>query len=882
MSDKDTEFDILDQETADGEATGKFDKLISQGDKKYKLTGMYKDWFLDYASYVILERAVPHINDGLKPVQRRILHTMKKMDDGRYNKVANIIGMTMQYHPHGDASIGEALVQLGQKELLVDCQGNWGNILTGDRAAAPRYIEARLTKFANEVVFNPKITEWMNSYDGRSQEPVNLPVKFPLLLAQGAEGIAVGLASKILPHNFNELLDAQISYLKGEDFEIYPDFPTGGLIDCSRYNRGLRGGSIRVRARINKLDKKTLVITEIPFGKTTSALIDSILAANDKGKIKIRKVDDNTAANAEIVIHLHNDISPDKTIDALYAFTDCEISISPNSCVIMDRMPHFMGVDEILKYNTDHTVELIREEFLIKLKELAEEWHYTSLEKIFFEKKVYKLLEKDAVSWEEQLNAVENEMNRYHNLLKEDITREQILKLVEKPVRKISKFDIKAVEDKLLKIEGEISETTNNLNNIKDYTIGFLTGIKNKYGNGQGRKTEIADFENIVVSKVAATNAKLFVNRSEGFIGMDLKKDEKAEFVCDCSDMDDIIVFMNNGKYLVTKISEKSFVGKNIIHAAVFIRNDERTIYNVAYLDGKDGFTYVKRFAVTGVTRDKEYDLTQGKPGSKILWFTANSNAEAEVLKVLLKHRPKLKKLVFDFDFSTLAIKGRASMGNILSKNPIHKIQLKAKGVSTLGGKKIWFDSDINRLNEDGRGLYLGEFHTGDQILAICREGFFYTTSFDMSNRYQEEILKISKFDPEEVFSAIYLDGNSGSYYIKRFSAESSENSPQKFIPESGGSRLIELSNDRCPRIVITFGGKNAKREDETIDVTDFIAKKGYRAKGKRATNYEVASIRFTEPCTNKPDMETEPEQDKVQNAGDASEMEQTPEPTLF
>jgi topoisomerase-4 subunit A len=810
---------------------------------------MYKDWFLDYASYVILERAVPHIDDGLKPVQRRILHSMKRMDDGRYNKVANIIGHTMQFHPHGDASIGDALVQLGQKDLLIDCQGNWGNIFTGDGAAAPRYIEARLSKLATEVVFNPKTTEWMASYDGRNQEPVTLPVKFPLLLAQGVEGIAVGLASKILPHNFNELIDGAIAHLKGKDFELYPDFPTGGMADCSRYNDGLRGGAVKVRANITKLDKKTLVITDIPYGKTSSALIESILKANDKGKIKVRKVDDNTAQNVEIVVHLHNDVSPDKTIDALYAFTDCEISISPNACVKKNKKPYFLGVKDILRHNADHTKELLCQELQIRLKELNEDWHYSSLEKIFFEKRIYKELENNEIkSWELQLAAVEKALKPYEKKLKAPITFENIEWLVEKPVRKISKFDIKAATERIKNIETEIEEVENNLANLTDYTVNYFRQLKKKYGKNFERKTVLRSFETIEATKVVVANAKLYVNYSEGFVGMDLKRDDNAQYLCDCSDIDELIVFLRNGKYTISKVSDKAFFGKDIIHAAVFKRNDERTIYNAVYRDGRNGDIYVKRFFVSGVTRDKDYDVTQGNEGSQVLWFTANPNGEAEVLKVYLKPRPKLKKLIFDFDFGELAIKGRGSMGNILSRYAIHKIILKEKGVSTLGGHQIWFDHDIQRLNTEARGELLGEFLTGDRILAVTQQGLFYTTNFDLSNRYEQQLLLIEKFDAKKVYSATYYDAELGSCYVKRFTFEPSDNTPQLFISDAAGSYLMEITSDHFPQLEVTFKGKHAKRENEYVDVDGFIGVKSFRAKGKRVTAYDVKTISFIEP----------------------------------
>ncbi len=863
---------IEDDETgAAGEPQGKYAKLLIDGEKRYKLTGMYKDWFLDYASYVILERAVPHIDDGLKPVQRRILHSMKRMDDGRYNKVANIIGHTMQFHPHGDASIGDALVQLGQKELLVDCQGNWGNIYTGDGAAAPRYIEARLSKFAAEVVFNPKTTEWMASYDGRNQEPVALPVKFPLLLAQGVEGIAVGLASKILPHNFNELIDGAIAHLKGKDFELYPDFPTGGMVDCSRYNDGLRGGAVKVRARIAKQDKKTLVITDIPYGKTTSTLIDSILKANDKGKIKIRKVDDNTAQHVEIVVHLHNDVSPDKTIDALYAFTDCEVSISPNACVIKEDKPHFIGVKEILRHNAVHTKDLLQSELEIRLRELREDWHYSSLEKIFFEQKIYRELESDAKSWDLQLAAVEKALKPYEKKLKSPVTPENVEWLVEKPVRKISKFDIKAATERIKNIEIEIEEVENNLANLVEYTVNYFRQLKKKYGKHFERKTELRSFEAIEATKVVVANAKLYVNYAEGFVGMDLKRDENAQYLSDCSDIDDVIVFLRSGKYVISKVSDKAFFGKDIIHVAVFKKNDERTIYNVVYRDGKNGDIYTKRFFVSGITRDKEYEVTQGHEGSQVLWFTANPNGEAEVLKIYLKPRPKLKKLIFDFDFGGLAIKGRGSMGNILSRYAIHKIVLKEKGASTLGGQQIWFDTDVQRLNTEARGELLGEFHTGDRILVVTQQGQFYTTNFDLSNRYEQQLLLIEKFDPKSVHAATYYDAEMGACYVKRFTFEPSDNTPQLFISETTGSYLLEISPDRFPQLEVTFKGKHAKREPEYIDVEAFIGVKSYRAKGKRVTTYDVKTISFIEPL----EKEEEPVVEE-ENAHDGEAVQMT------
>ena len=854
-------------------APGKFDKLLGENSRKFKLSGMFKDWFLDYSSYVILYRAVPHIVDGMKPVQRRVLHAMWRIDDGRYTKVANIVGQAMQYHPHGDQSILGALVQLGQKNYLIDCQGNWGNILTGDSNAAPRYIEARLTKFAKEVVFNPKTTNWMTSYDGRNQEPIELPIKFPLLLAQGAEGIAVGLASKILPHNFNEIIDAAVAHLQGKPFELYPDFPTGGYADCSKYMKGQRGGVVKVRAKIEKVDKNTLSINEIPFGKTTHIIIESILKAKEKGKIKIKKIDDLTTSTAKIVIHLPNDVSPDKTIDALYAFTDCEVSISPNACVIVDHKPQFLSVEDILKYSTDHTRSLLGQELQIRLDELENDWHYSSLEKIFFENKVYKILEGDAKTWEAQLQEVFDEMMKYQGLLKRPITSEDIDKLVEKPVRKISKFDTKAVDEKLRSIEDEMDEVQNHLDHLTEYTINYFKGLKKKYGKAYPRLTELTGFESIAVTKVVSNNAKLYANKAEGFVGIALKKEDNAEFICECSDLSEIIVIHKDGKYVVTKVSEKAFFGKDILYVGIFDRNDQRTIYNVIYRDGKSSVSYAKRFAITSVTRDKEYDITQGTPGSQILWFTVNHNGEAETVKIYYRQRAKLKKLIDEYDFSQLLIKGRASRGNLVSKNAIQKIQLKSKGISTIGGKDIWFDEDIQRLNEDGRGLHLGQFNTGDHILAIFRDGTYYTTSFDLSNRYQGDLLKIEKLDVNKTYTALYYDKAVASFYVKRFSFEVSDNTAVSFISEAKGSYLVELSDDKHPQFEITFGGKHEHREPELVDAEEYIAKKGIQAKGKKVSAMDVKAVKFVEPL-HKPEDDVVPEESEAENQ--AGEIDNT------
>lgn len=830
------------------------------------LSGMYKDWFLEYASYVILERAVPHLNDGLKPVQRRILHSMKRMDDGRYNKVANIIGHTMQFHPHGDASIGDALVQLGQKELTVDAQGNWGNLLTGDGAAAPRYIEARLSKFALDVVFNLKTTEWKLSYDGRNKEPVTLPVKFPLLLALGGEGIAVGLASKILPHNFNELIDASIDYLQGKNFMIYPDFPTGGLTDVSKYNDGQRGGVIKVRAKIEKVDKKALVITEIPFGKTTGTLIESIIKANEKGKIKIKKIDDNTSSNVEIVIQLVPGVSPDKTIDALYALTDCEYSISPNTCVIVDDKPSFMGVSSILKHSADRTVELHKRELEIRKAELQEEWHMSSLEKIFIEERIYRDIE-ECETWEGVIAAIDMGLDPFKKMLLREVTREDIIQLTEIRIKRISKFDVKKADEHIKGIETEMEEVKTHLRNIIPFTINYFRQIKKKYGKGKERKTEIRSFDTIEATKVVANNAKLYINYKEGFLGTGLKKDE---FVCDCSDIDDIIVIRKDGGYLITKVAEKVFVGSDIMYAHVFLKNDERTIYNIVYQDGKDGSLLAKRCAISGLTRDKEYNLTRGTSGSRIVYLSANPNGEAEVIKVHHKPKARLKKLIFEFDFGQMNIKGKSSMGNILTRNAVHKITLKEKGLSTLGGRKIWFDDSVFRLNVDGRGLFLGEFSADDKIQIITKNGFFRITGFDLSNHFEDNVLLIEKFRAGKVYSVVYWDAEQKFYYIKRFTVEESEK-PQCFINEDPESKLISITEVEYPRLEIHFGGRHKSRENEIIEVAGFIGVKSYKAKGKRLTSYTVDNIQEIEPVVKKEAnhlMEGKEENDEPPHSG--------------
>lgn len=842
------------------------------------ISGLFRNWFLDYASYVILERAVPELDDGLKPVQRRILHSMRELDDGRYNKVANVVGNTMKYHPHGDASIGDALVQLGQKDLLIDCQGNWGNILTGDSAAAPRYIEARLSKFALEVVFNPKTTNWKPSYDGRNKEPETLPVKFPLLLFQGVEGIAVGLACKVLPHNFNELIDASIKVLRGQDFELYPDFPTGGSIDVSNYNDGLRGGKVRVRAKIGQIDKKTLVIQEIPYGCTTSSLIESILKAGEKGKIKIRKVEDNTAEKVEILVHLQPGVSPDTTIDALYAFTDCEVSISPNACVVSEQKPCFLGVGEMLRISTRKTMSLLKQELEIRLAELKDEWYYTSLEKIFFEERIYRLLEKDSRKWEDQIKAIEAAFKPFEKKLGRKVETEDVNHLVEKPVRKISKFDIKKADEKLKEVECDMDEVQNHLAHLVDFTIAYFQNIKKKYGAGRERKTELRNFENIQATMVAATNEKLYVNRAEGFIGTGLKKDE---YVCECSDIDDIIVFRNNGTFKVVKVGEKVFVGEDIVYAGVFKRNDERTIYNMVYCDGKDGVAYAKRFAVGGVTRDKDYDLTKGTKGSQVLYFTANPNGEAEVIRVHLRAKPKLKKLFFDYDFKNLAVKGRGSMGNILSRNAVKRVDLKDAGVSTLGARKIWYDETVKRLNVDGRGQFLGEFKGDDRILTLMENGDYRLMGFDLGNHFEEDMIHIVKHYPQRVVTAIYRENKSGYWYIKRFCIEPGDKR-QSFVEEEN-SRFVTFSLNAEPQLKVVFDAKANKKEIEDLLVSpsEFIGVKGFKAKGKRLSNYAIKKVEWLEPLQPDPDYELlqkEEEQARAAEGGDAVGMDENPE----
>ncbi len=825
-----------------GEETEKIEDHSEQTQESItKITGMYKDWFLDYASYVILERAVPGIDDGFKPVQRRIMQSMKDLDDGRYNKVANLVGHTMQYHPHGDASIADAMVQLGQKELLIDMQGNWGNILTGDRAAASRYIEARLSKFALTVVFNPKTTSWQSSYDGRRKEPIDLPVKFPLLLAQGAEGIAVGLSTKILPHNFNELIDASIKILKKRSFNIFPDFLTGGIADVSNYNDGKRGGKVRVRAKISQLDKTTIVISEIPYGTTTSSLIDSILKANDKGKIKIKRIEDNTAKNVEILIYLHSGISPDKTIDALYAFTSCETSISPLCCIIQNNKPVFIEVSEVLKYSTNHTVDLLRKELEIQLNELEEQWHFSSLERIFIENRIYRDIEEEE-TWEGVIQAIAKGLQPYIKHLRRPVTKEDILRLTEIRIKKISKFDIDKAKQFIESIEEKIKQVNYNLEHIIEYTINYFKVLKEKFGKGKERKTEIRIFEDIVATKVVMRNAKLYVNRVEGFIGTSLKKDE---FVSECADIDDIIAFKADGKMMITKVDSKTFVGKNIIHTAVFKKKDRRTIYNLVYSDGKGGTTYMKRFSVTAVTRDKEYNLTAGNKDSKVLYFSANPNGEAEIITINLRASKTIKKLKWDVDFSDLAIKGRSSKGNIVTKNTVKKIELKEKGVSTLKPRKIWFDDTVQRLNVDERGDLLGEFTAEDRLLIINQKGIIKTIMPNLNTHFDNDMIVLEKWDPNKPISAVYFDGEKEKYYVKRFMIDN-PNREEKFISDHTSSQLQIIATDYRPIAEIIFSKRSLDKL--ILNFEDFIAIRGIKALGNQLTTDRIKDINLLDP----------------------------------
>ena len=849
----------------------------------HHLSGMYQNWFLDYASYVILERAVPHIEDGLKPVQRRILHSMKRMDDGRYNKVANIVGHTMQFHPHGDASIGDALVQLGQKDLLVDCQGNWGNILTGDRAAAPRYIEARLSKFALDVVFNPKTTEWQLSYDGRNKEPITLPAKYPLLLAQGAEGIAVGLSSKILPHNYNEICEAAIAYLKGEPFTLYPDFPTGGSIDVGKYNDGQRGGLLKVRAKIEKLDNKTLVIRELPYSKTVNTLCESITKAIEKGKIKAKHVTDLTSAEVEIQVHLSPGVSSDKTIDALYAFTDCEINISPNCCVIEDNKPQFLTVSDVLRHSVDRTMGLLRKELEIRKHELLEQLHFCSLEKIFIEERIYKDKKfEQAPTMDAACEHIDDRLTPYYPQMIREVSKDDILKLMDIKMARILKFNSDKADELILRLKDEIADIDDKLAHMVRVTIKWFQYLKDKYGADHPRLTEIRNFDTIEATKVAEANEKLYINRQDGFIGTGLKKDE---FVCNCSDIDDIIIFYRDGKYKIIRVADKIFVGKNIIYLAVFKKNDSRTIYNVVYRDGRKGFYFIKRFNVTSVTRDREYDLTQGKEGSRVLYFTANPNGEAEVIKITFEPSVHKKKLFIDKDFSELLIKGKNAKGYLLTKYPVHRISLKSHGHSTLGGRKIWFDPDINRLNYDEHGQFLGEFHDDDQILVILKNGEFYLTNFDVSNHYENNILRIEKYQPDKVWTVVLYDADQQGYpYLKRFVVEASKRK-QNFLGENANSQLLILTDTVYPLIKVVFGGNDAYREPMEIDAEQFIAVKGFKAKGKRISTWSIGSIeelepqRFPEPEETEEAEDTEEtEEAEITDEGDEQETSDSPE----
>ena len=859
--------DLQPDEHSDYRPVNRFDASVV-----HHLSGMYQNWFLDYASYVILERAVPHIEDGLKPVQRRILHSMKRMDDGRYNKVANIVGHTMQFHPHGDASIGDALVQMGQKDLLIDCQGNWGNILTGASAAAPRYIEARLNKFALEVVFNAKTTEWQMSYDGRNKEPITLPVKFPLLLAQGAEGIAVGLSSKVLPHNFCELCEAAILYLKGEPFQLFPDFPTGGSIDVSKYNDGQRGGVLKVRAKIEKLDQKTLVIRDLPFTKTAETLIESILRAVEKGKVKVKHVEDLTAANVEILVHLAPGISSDKTIDALYAFTDCEINISPNCCVIEDNKPKFLTVSDVLRHNVDRTMALIRRELEIQKAELLEQLHFASLEKIFIEERIYKGKPfENAQSNDEACEYIDKRLTPFYPDMIREVTKDDILRLLEIKMQRIIRYNADKAEEQMLRIRDDLKEIQRKLNSMVEVTIDWYQHLLDKYGKDHPRLTEIRNFDTIEASKVVEANEKLFINRQEGFLGTGLKKDE---FICNCSDMDDIIIFYRDGKYKVVRVAEKIFVGKNIIHVGVFKRNDKRTIYNVVYRDGTKGACYIKRFFVAGITRDRENDLTAGTPGSRVLYFTANSNGEAEVIKITLDPAVRMKRLFMEKDFSDVMIKGRAAKGNILTKLPVSRISLKSHGHSTLGGRKVWFDPDVNRLNYDEHGRYLGEFNDGDLILVVLPGGEFYFTNFDANNHYETNVERLEKFRPDKVWTAVIYDADMQGYpYVKRFLMEPSRKH-QSFVGENRNSRLVFYTDQAYPRIRVTLSGADAYRAPLEMECEEFVAVKGFKAHGKRITTWNVGNIEQLEPL-----RFPEEDADDVEEAVDEEPIEENLDP---
>lgn len=881
MKDEEDE-NILPEGQEDENTSGDegFEDIISSGSQHFydnqedgndtitKVTGMYKDWFLDYASYVILERAVPAIEDGFKPVQRRIMHSLKELDDGRYNKVANVVGHTMQYHPHGDQSIGDAMVQIGQKELLIDCQGNWGNILTGDGAAASRYIEARLSKFALEVIYSPKITDWGVSYDGRRAEPNNLPVKFPLLLAQGAEGIAVGLSTKVLPHNFNELIDSSIKILKGKPFTLYPDFMTQGIADVSNYNDGLRGGRVRVRAKIGQLDKNTLVITQIPFSTNTTTLIDSILKANEKGKIKIKKIEDNTAAEVEILIHLFPGVSPDKTIDALFAFTACETSVAPLGCVIEDNKPLFIGVSEMLKISTNRTVELLKSELEIQLSELEEQWHFLSLERIFIENKIYRDIE-EMTTRESVIKAVDDGLKPHTKHLKRAVTEDDILRLLDIRIMRISKFDSNKAQDKIESLEGDIEQVKHNLEHLIDFAIAYFTKLKEKYGKGRERQTELRIFDDIEATKVVLRNTKLYVNKEEGFVGTSLKKDE---YVTDCSDIDDVIVFLRDGKMMITKVDAKTFVGKDIIHIAIFDKSDKRTIYNMIYRDGKSGPSYIKRFNVSGVTRDKAYDLTNETAGSQVLYFSCNPNGEAEVITILLRQVGSVKKLKFDIDFASLAIKGRASKGNLVTKYPIKKIELKEKGISTLLPRKVWFDDTVQRLNVDGRGELLGEFRPSDKILIISQSGKVKVITPELSTHFDEDMVVLEKWIPKKPISAIYYDGEKERYYIKRFLVET-ENKEESFITEHANSHLEIVSTDYRPVAELVFTKvKGVQKDNMTVDIESFIALKGFKALGNQLTADKLKQVNLLEPLAYEVPVEVIAEDLEVKGETDADD----------